>query len=155
LLREGEILKNGFFIEKGCLRAWFNKNGKDISFQFFFEKEFVSSAESFRKNIPSSVTLETIVPCILHRITKEKMNKVLKEIMEVPELREQMTKVMFERQLNYMKHFVSFIKETPRERYQNLLNEKPHIIHRVPQQHIASYLGMTPVSLSRIRNKIR
>jgi len=155
LLREGEISKKGFFIEKGCLRAWFNKNGKDISFQFFFEHEFVSSAESFRKNIPSFVTLETIEACVLYQISKEKLNKVLKEIMEVPELREQMTSAMFERQLNYMKHFVSFIKETPRERYQNLLKEKPHIIHRVPQQHIASYLGITPVSLSRIRNSIR
>ena len=155
LLREGDISRKGFFIEKGCIRAWLNKNGKDISFQFFFENEFVSSAESFRKNVPSVVTIETIEPCILHQISKEKLNKVLREIMQVTELREFMVNAMFERQLNYMRHFISFIKETPQERYRNLLKEKPHIIHRVPQQHVASYLGITPVSLSRIKNKIR
>jgi CRP-like cAMP-binding protein len=155
LLKEGEISRKGFLIEKGCMRAWFNNNGKDISFQFFFENEFVSSAESFRKNIPSFVTIETVEPCVIHQISKEKLNRILNEIMEVPELRERMTSVLFDRQLNYMKHFVSFIKETPRERYQNLLKEKPHIIQRIPQQHIASYLGITPVSLSRIRNNIR
>jgi CRP-like cAMP-binding protein len=49
LLKEGEVSKKAFMIEKGCLRVWFNNNGKDITFQFFFENEAVSSAESFRK----------------------------------------------------------------------------------------------------------
>lgn len=66
LLKEGELSKKAFMIEKGCLRVWFNHNAKDITFQFFFENEAVSSIESFRKNIPSYFTLETIEPCILY-----------------------------------------------------------------------------------------
>jgi hypothetical protein len=53
LLREGDVSKKAYLIEKGCLRAWFNNNGKDITFQFFFEMEGISSDESFRKKVPS------------------------------------------------------------------------------------------------------
>ncbi len=155
LLKEGEISKKAFLIEKGSLRIWFNNNGKDITFQFFFENEGVSSAESFRKNIPSYFTIETIEPCILHWIHKKDLDRIVKETNEIPELRNNMMNIMFERQLHYMKHFLSFIKDSPTQRYLNLIKENPKIIQRVPQQYIASYLGITPVSLSRIRNKIK
>lgn len=65
LIREGEISKNVFFIEKGCIRVWFNNDGKDVTFQFFFEQERVSSVESFKKNIPSIVALETLEPHLM------------------------------------------------------------------------------------------
>ena len=61
---------------------------------------------------------------------------------------------MFERTFHYMQHFLSFIRDTPQERYLNLLNQKPHIIQRVPQHYIASYLGISTVHLSRIKKKI-
>jgi hypothetical protein len=61
---------------------------------------------------------------------------------------------IIERQYQYMKQFISFIKESPEQRYISLLNESPHIIQRVPLQYIATYLGLTPVSLSRIRKRI-
>src|ERR1700749_4837720 len=65
LLKEGEISKKIFWIEKGCIRVWFNNNGEEVTFQFFFEGSAVSSIESFRKNIASPITIETIEPCIL------------------------------------------------------------------------------------------
>ena len=49
LLHEGDVSKKAWYIEKGCLRVWFNNKGKDVTFQFFFEQEGVSSIESFRK----------------------------------------------------------------------------------------------------------
>lgn len=155
LLREGEISRKAYFIEKGCLRVWFSSKGKDITFQFFFEDQSVSSAESFKKRVPSIFTLETIEPCVLHCISKEKMDKIMQEIMQVPKLRDQMMDVLFERQWNYAHHFLSFIKYTPRERYMQLVEQRPELIRRVPQQYIASYLGITPVSLSRIRAKFK
>jgi CRP-like cAMP-binding protein len=155
LLREGEVSKKAFLIEKGCLRVWFDYRGRDITFQFFFENEGVSSAESFRKSTPSFFTIESIEPCILYWIDKHDLDEIMKEILQIPEMRDQMIDTLFDRQLHYMKHFLSFIKDTPKERYLNLVKEKPHIILRVPQQYIASYLGITPVSLSRIRNKIK
>jgi CRP-like cAMP-binding protein len=63
LLKEGQISERMFYIEKGCIRLSFNKDGKDITFQFFFEGEGVSSAESFRHDEPSLFSIETIEPC--------------------------------------------------------------------------------------------
>jgi CRP-like cAMP-binding protein len=155
LLKEGEISKKAFLIEKGCLRLWFNNQGKDVTFQFFFENEGASSIESFRKNIPSFFTIETVEPCIIHWIHKKDLDTIMKDLYEIPEMRDYVFNVLFDRQLHYTKHFLSFIKDTPAQRYLNLLKEKPYIIQRVPQHYIASYLGITPVSLSRIRNKLK
>jgi CRP-like cAMP-binding protein len=154
LLREGEISKRAFTIEKGCLRVWFNNDGTDTTFQFFFENGNVSSIESFRKQVPSLFTIESVEPCVLHYIYKEDLDKIFKEIHRDERTRDQFLDMMFERQLHYMKHCLSFIKESPTTRYLELITENPHIVQRVPQHYIASYLGITPVSLSRIRNKI-
>jgi CRP-like cAMP-binding protein len=153
LLREGEVSRKAWLIEQGCVRAWFSCEGRDITFQFFTEGMAVSSAESFRKKIPSIFTLETVEPCVLHWIHKTNMDRIMQEILEVRESRDRMIETLFERQLNYANHFLSFIKFTPQERYERLLAERPDLILRVPQQYIASYLGITPVSLSRIKNK--
>lgn len=153
LLNEGDISKKIFFIEKGCVRVWFNNNGKDVTFQFFFENDRVSSTESFKKNIPSIVTIETIEPCILWVISKKDMDKIMNDSLEIPKIREKLIDVLFDRNIHYMKHCLSFIKDTPQERYHNLLKEKPEIIKRVPQHYIASYLGITKVHLSRIKSK--
>lgn len=72
LLREGQVSETAYYIEKGCIRSWFNNHGKDITFQFFFEGEGVSSVESFRTNQPSLFNIETITtmntPRLLYRL---------------------------------------------------------------------------------------
>jgi CRP-like cAMP-binding protein len=152
LLKEGQVSKKAYLIEKGCIRTWFNNNGKEVSFQFFFEQEGVSSIESFRKRIPSLYTIETVEPCILYWIHKKDLDIIFNDLGAEDPINNRFTNIMLERQFNYMRQFMSFIRDTPKQRYLNLLKEKPHIIQRVPQQYIASYLGITPVSLSRIRN---
>nr|MCS3815072.1 CRP-like cAMP-binding protein [Mucilaginibacter sp. X4EP1] len=154
LLKEGDVSHKAFFIEKGCLRAWFNNNEKDITFQFAFENEILSGAESFRKSIPSFFTIETIEPSVLHWIHKKDLDKIVEETSQIPEMKDNMLNAAFDRQYHYMKHFLSFIRDTPEQRYLNLIKESPHIVRRVPQQYIATYLGITPVSLSRIRNRL-
>lgn len=154
LLEEGEISKKLFIIEKGCIRVWFNNNGKDLTTQFFFENQSVASIESFMKKIPSPVVVETIEPAIVWWIHKNDLDKILDEIKEIPELRERLINMLFERTFDYMKYFVSFIKDSPTQRYLNLIEERPQIIQRVPQHYIASYLGVTTVHLSRIKSKL-
>ena len=155
LLTEGTVSKKLFVIEKGCLRAWFNNNGKDVTFQFFFENEVVASIESFRKNIPSPVSIETIEPCIVWWIGKKDLNRIMEEIKGVPALRDLFIDGIFERTFVYMKHFFSSIKDTPLERYQRLVRENSRLLKRVPQHYIASYLGITSVHLSRIKSKLK
>ena len=154
LLREGDVSKKSFFIEKGCLRAGFNHNGRDVTFQFFFENEVISSAESFRKNIPSLLTIETVEPCVLQVLTRNDYELIMADLRNDPGLLCNMLDIAFERQLHYMREFLSFIRDTPQERYLNLLKEKPQVVRRVPQHYIATYLGITTVHLSRIKNKI-
>ena len=150
LLNEGEISKKGFYIEKGCLRSWFNNNGKDITFQFFTEEHIVSSIESFKTNQPSLFNIETIEPSIIHSISKTNFQTILDQS---PTIKEQFDGLIFERLVLYQKLFLSRIKDNPEKRYLDLLENNPEILLRVPQHYIASYLGITSVSLSRIRNR--
>lgn len=154
LLEEGEISKKLFIIEKGCIRVWFNNNGKDLTTQFFFENQSVASIESFMKKFPSQAAVETIEPSVLWWISKNDLDKILEEIKEIPELRDRLITMLFQRTFDYMKYFVSFIKDSPTQRYLNLIKERPQIVQRVPQHYIASYLGVTTVHLSRIKSKL-
>lgn len=150
LLNEGEIARQAFYIEKGCLRICFNNNGKDITFQFFFEGEIVSSIESFRTNQPSLFTIESIEPCILHSISKEDFTTVIESSALIKKQIEEHT---FQRLIFYQKLFLSHIRDNPEKRYLELLKNNSKILQRVPQHYIASFLGITSVSLSRIRNR--
>nr|WP_199157976.1 Crp/Fnr family transcriptional regulator [Pedobacter sp. ASV2] len=154
LLNEGEISKRSFLIEKGCIRAWFNNNGNDSTFQFFFENEIFSSRESFKKNIPSMCTFETIEPSIIYIIEKVDFEKIMSELGQDAVFLRKMIDVLFERQFHYMKEFLSMIRDAPEQRYLNLLKDAPHLIKRVPQHYIASYLGVSSVHLSRIKSKL-
>jgi len=154
LLQEGKIAQNYYFIEKGCLRMWFDNNEKDTTFQFFFENEGVSSLESFQKNIPSTFTIETIEPSVIQILPKAVFNAMLKELDQNPDFLKALMDISFERQRHYMYEFLSRIRDTPIQRYINLIKDRPHIVQRVPQHYIASYLGVTSVHLSRIKNQL-
>ncbi|AUC84314.1 Crp/Fnr family transcriptional regulator [Polaribacter sp. ALD11] len=150
LLNEGEIAKQAFFIEKGCLRVCFNNDEKDITFQFFFEGESVSSIESFRTHQPSLFTIQSVEQCIIHSISKRDLQTIINTSTKIKQQIEEHT---FKRLIIYQKLFLSRIKDNPEKRYLELLKKNPEILLRVPQHYIASFLGITPVSLSRIRNR--
>ncbi|WP_443939686.1 Crp/Fnr family transcriptional regulator [Pedobacter sp. MW01-1-1] len=150
LLEEGEISKTIFFVKKGCLRCWFNNDGKDVTFQFFFENALVSSIESFRMNEPSLFTIESIEPTVVLCISKKDFEFILAQSEEA---NRELEKHILERLVRYQKLFLSRIKDNPQKRYEELLLQQPEILQRVPQHYIASYLGITSVSLSRIRNR--
>ncbi len=150
LLDENEKSKTAFYIEKGCVRLCFNNNGKDVTFQFFFENEFVSSIESFIGGQSSLFTIESIEPCVLHAISKKDFDYILATSETI---KKQVEAFTFTRLVWYQKLFLSRIKDNPEKRYAALLKEHPEIVLRVPQHYIASFLGITSVSLSRIRNR--
>ncbi len=150
LLEEGRIADRLYYVRNGCLRLFFYNEEKDITFQFFFEGDFVASFDSLYKRAPSLFGLESIEPSVLTAIrSKDFFNAIESE----PRLRRYYEDKLVERFRLYQQLFLSRIKDTPRQRYDELLKEYPDIIRRVPQHYIASYLGITPVSLSRIRNR--
>lgn len=150
LLKEGEIAKKIYFIEKGCFRLSLNNDGTDITFQFFFEGEGISSAESFRYNQPSLYSIESLEPSIIHSLTKADYLTIIENS---PLIKQNIEEQTVQRLLYIEKLFLSRIKNSPEKRYKELLEQYPKILQRVPQHYIASFLGITSVSLSRIRNR--
>ena len=150
LLQEGEISNCIYLIKKGCLREWFNKDGKDITFQFFFEGQPVASIDSFMNQKPSIFTIESIEPTTILSIGRADFEKLL---ITYPEFNNGFHDFIFQRFRIYGQLFLSRIKDTPQERYMDLIKNHPEIIKRIPQHYIASFLGITPISLSRIRNR--
>lgn len=150
LLNEGDISNHIYLIERGCIRSWFNNDGTDVTFQFFFEGSFVSSIESLRQRNPSLFNLETIEPSILYKVHRDYL---FPEKTDPTVCKDTLIEVLCRRLYHYQKLFLSRIKNSPQHRYEELLKENPEIFLRVPHHYIASYLGITPVSLSRIKNK--
>jgi len=154
LLEEGKISQSYIFIEKGCVRLLFNIDGGDKTVQFFFENEGLTSFESFVNNTPSLFTIETIEPSVVYLLPKPYVIQLMNELSREADFLQIILQTSGRRQTHYINEFVSFIRDTPEERYQRLLNERPHIVQRVPQHYIASYLGVSTVHLSRIKSKL-
>lgn len=151
LLKEGQRSQQLFYVEKGCLRGWFNHEGNELTFQFVFEGQFVASFESFWDNQPSLYTIESIEPATLYVIRKKDFQHVIEKN---PKVKDAFHAYVFKRLFAYQKLFIARITEKPEKRYLALLKNHPEILQRVPQHYIASFLGITPVSLSRIRSRM-
>lgn len=149
MLLAGDVCDKIYFIEKGVIRTWFNDDGDDVSFQFFLSGEGASSFESLKTGTPCLFNMETLSPSILHEINKTDLFAALDRSSE---LKEKVNNIIFKRFYHYQKLFLSRITNTPSQRYKELVENSPEIINQVPQHYIASYLGITSVSLSRIRN---
>ena len=150
LVKEGTLAKKLFYIEKGCCRAWFNNDGKDVTYQFLFEGNFASSFETIISNDVSWYSVETLEPTVMYSVGIEDFRKRMDLH---PHIKAFYHQYVEQRLLFYQKLFVAHIKDSPEQRYRELLAQHPEIVLRVPQHYIASFLGITSVSLSRIRNR--
>ncbi|WP_120502386.1 Crp/Fnr family transcriptional regulator [Roseovarius sp. EL26] len=151
LLHEGDVSRHAYFIETGCIRLWHNNDGADVSVKFFLPGELCASLQSMHREEPSKYELETITPCVVSMLDKSELER---EAAETPGLKDYISSVMVHCLVNYQDLFVDRIAKAPEERYRALIEEDPAILDIVPLHYIASYLGITPVSLSRIRKKI-
>lgn len=153
LLKQGEISKNVYVIIKGCLRLFFIKqDGSDFTSQFFFENHLVSSIESFLEKKPGRQFLETLEDSTVCQINATNLETILGLHADFQKWYHLYIK---NRLIHYTKLHSSFILDSPEERYLKLIDENPGILDRLPHYYIASYLGITPVSLSRIRSRIK
>ena len=148
LLEAGKVANKLFVIQKGAVRMCYNNKGDDLTLQFFFEGSPVCSFESFIKDIPSEFCIETLEPSTIAIIDKMEL---LSYGEEHPDEKNKVLSYLIDRMFEYIHLFLSRIKDTPQQRYLNLLKEHPSIVQRVPQHYIASFLGVTSVSLSRIK----
>lgn len=152
LLAAGDTASSIFLVKSGCVRAWYNADGKDITLQFFMAGQPVASFESLVNRTPSQYTLEVVVPSEIDIIRGEEFRHWLETH---PEHHLDGMRFAMQRVASYQSLFLSRITQNPQQRYEALLREHPEIVRQIPQQYIASYLGITPVSLSRIRSRIK
>lgn len=151
LLLEGDVSKHFHFVETGCLRLWHNDDGRDITVQFFLGGEMVASQDSFFGNRPSRFSIEAVVPSAVRSMTKTDFHKLI----DASEpFRVFMLDVLLSRLNVFQELFLSRIKDTPEQRYRELRAQNPALFDTVPRRDIASFLGITPVSLSRITRKV-
>jgi len=153
LLAEGDVATKLFFVIRGCLRTYFIKeDGKDITAQFFVEDQLVASFESAATGTPSRAYIEAIEDSIIAAIPLKTLEKIR---CRSAAMQEGFNRFLVNRLAYYMDHCASYILDNPEERYVKLLKDKPELVARLPKQYIASYLGITPVSLSRIRSRLK
>lgn len=151
LLYEGDVAQNLYLIKKGAVRLWHNDDGRDVTLQFFLEGQLVSSFESFYLAIESQYSIECLEECTILVLSKESLFSLMEQYSDIKDV---LTRVICTRFIDYTSFFLSRIKDSPEKRYQHLMSEQPELLERIPHHYIASYLGITPVSLSRIRNRI-
>jgi CRP-like cAMP-binding protein len=149
VVREGQFSDKTFFIAKGSARAFYLKNSKDITDWFAFENHFICSINSFFLDVPSPHFIEVLEPSILLEISRDRANELSDKYREFDRLSKM---VITHTMLQLQERIVSVQFETAQQKYDNLLNIRPDIIRRVALTHIASYLGITLETLSRIRN---
>lgn len=151
LLEEGQVSHHVVFVAKGILRQFYYKNGKDVTEHFSHEGCIVICIESTLKQKPSRLLIEALEAGVVYLLPYSRLVLLTEVSREIN---------MFYRKMLEYSLIVSQIKadslrfETARERYNQLMKLQPEVIRRAPMSHIASYLLMTPETLSRVRSGI-
>ncbi len=151
LLKTGQIEKYLSFIEKGTIRFYFPKEENDLTFSFAFAGGFVSAYDSFLQQSPSVYQVETLSDTILCRLSYEDLQDVYTYTAIGNLIGRHASEELF---LKKSKRELSLLNDSAEKRYLNLFNEQPHLLQEIPLKYIASYIGITPQALSRIRNRI-
>lgn len=150
LLREGETCRDLVFVQKGCLRLFYLKEDIEISVWFAFEQSSAIEIYSFISEYPSNYFLQAIEDSQVLYLSKTELNKLYQH---QPKMQEMMRKFWEDVILNLINRFTSLQKDSAEKRYKDLLN-KPGYLQTIPQKYLASFIGVTPTSLSRIRKNI-
>ena len=152
ILKAGEICENHMFIHEGIMRSYIlDDEGKEITTNFHTKNQVAIEQASFFNRSLSCENIQTLTDCTLWKIDFEKFQELFHSIEGMREWgRAWFTFQLF--QSRYQK--IEMITETAKERYLKLLKEKPQIIQQAPLKQIATYLGITDTSLSRIRKEI-
>lgn len=151
ILEQGRTEKYLSFIEKGIVRFNIPKIDYDFTFAFAFENSFVSGYDSFLTQQPSIYNIEAISDCTLWRISHEDLNAIYRDT----EVGERIGRKIAENiYIRKMKREISLLEDNAKKRYSDLISEQPHLIQYIPLKYLASYIGIRPQSLSRIRKEI-
>lgn len=152
LLQEGDVNKHTAFVSKGLLRSYtIDDKGNEHILQFAFEGWWMGDLYSFLTEEPSMFNMEALEDCELLLITKPSWELLLDK---VPAFEKYFRILIQNNLIATQKRLMGTLSETAEQKYTNLINNFPGCLNRVPQHMIASYLGITRETLSRIRGNI-
>ncbi len=150
LLKQGKV-SDYYYLAEGFVRAYtYDTNGNEITTYFYSKDHVIFEAASFFLHIPSTEYIQAITPCKVFAITFEKLNTLFHE---VPEFREFARAMLVREFVAYKQRTLSMINKSAEERYANLIAANSEIFQYAQLKNIASYLGITDTSLSRIRKE--
>ena len=148
----GQTAQEVYFINKGLLRFYYpTEEGHEITGFIFQENMFAGSHESFFAQVPSTQVLETLEDSELFVFTYDQLQQLF---IDVPKMNVFARKLLEMRMAFAQKVIASLIIHKPQDRYTSYQELHPGLENRIPQHILASYMGITPVSLSRIRKRI-
>lgn len=151
LLVEGEVCNFGIFIAEGCIRYYYLVDGVESTGNFFFENDWYSDFESFLYGKPSLLNIEALEDCVVYLAYKNDFEKLVSEY----PVFNSFLRIMMERTIKGLTgRNMAMSLFSHEERYLRFVKYCPKVVERVSLKHIASYLGIQPESLSRIRTRI-
>ncbi len=151
IVEEGQYVKHFYYLEKGCVSYYTLRNGKEQVMEFYTEDMFFTDLYSYIEEKPSNTFLRATEDCHLYMVSKENVEKIFSHSHQL----ERFGRLSM--QEAFLKTFHKMTCQTQlsyEEMYLRLLAKRPDLFQRVPQYLIASYLGLTPVGLSKIRKRL-
>lgn len=151
ILRSGDICSFEAYIKRGCAREFFTDHkGNEHTVEFAVEDWWISEINSFENKVPSQVSIETLEETEILFLSLESKKELLKA---VPSL-ERMFRIMMQRHVHVLKkRLLQNMSRNAMDRYLTFLEQYPTVVQRVPQYHIASYLGISQEFLSKLRKR--
>jgi CRP-like cAMP-binding protein len=151
LLREGETSSEAYFVLEGCVRQYYLVDGSEKTNNFFTEEQWVVSIKSISQGIPSDHYIDCCTDVKLVVGNRNKEDALYKQFPKLESISRKVMEKIFSEQQEIM---AAYLNDTPEQRYLKLLEKRPDLFQIVPQFQIASYIGVKPESLSRIRKRL-
>jgi len=148
IVQEGQVVNREYWVVKGCLKSYFfDSNGKEHILQFGMENWWITDYESFVKQLPSKIFIDCLEDCDLLYITHQNREKLTAQMHKMESFWAKKSKYG---RIALQNRILSLLKNNAKERYDQLLDQYPQLFQRVPKKLIASYLGVSRETLSRL-----
>lgn len=151
VLERGKVEKNIFFIKKGIVRAYTSVDGKEITFWFGKEGATIVSLKGYVNDEPGYETMELMEDSVLYKLERKQLKELFLDDLHIANWGRRYAEMEL---LATEERLISMLSAIASERYKELLEKEPDLLQRLPLGSIATYLGVTQASLSRIRAKI-
>lgn len=151
ILTEGQMEHYLSFVESGIVRYFILANNKETTFDFAFPNSFFCAYDSFYTRKPTAIYLQAITECVLYSISYENLQDLYASCEVARKLGQVATEYLLSKKV---RREFDLLTKSPQERYEYLFIKQPKLIQFIPQKYIASYIGVVPETLSRIRKRI-